>query len=217
MFVGLFLFTPFLNYLYKNIPNEHKWLFIITLFLVFSSPQITTYWTVAYPIMYYFLGCFLRDKQFKVKKSLLVLLIASTALLQTFIAKYKIPIYGTENHNNIGCAILSVCIFLLFYDLKTQLSASKKSGGIKLLRTVANASLATFLISQIFETLTKNYFAKLQLTNFDQKLPYLLYITPIKFVASVICGIIICFIATKLFKLINTLITKAINAKKGVS
>ena len=71
MFMGLYLFIPFFNYLYKSIPEKHKWTFIISLFLVFSTPRISSYWVDSYPVMYYFLGVFLKDKQFKINKLVL--------------------------------------------------------------------------------------------------------------------------------------------------
>jgi len=212
MFVGLFLLIPFFNYLYKSIPNNFKWLFIVSLLLIFSSPSVTNYWTVAYPIMYYFIGTFIKDKQFKVKKYILFLSITGICLLQILIAKFNIPIFSVENHNNIGCLVLSVSIFLLFYDLKiSKVSSSMKI--VKILRIIANASLSTFLISQIFETLTYRMFNSLNLVTFAEKLPYLTYLTPIKFILSVICGIIISYIALQLYKLITKLIYK-INLRK---
>ncbi|MBR1984896.1 MAG: hypothetical protein IKA31_04060 [Clostridia bacterium] len=208
MFVGLYLLIPFLNYTYKAIPDKYKWLLILSLILVFSSPTVITYWTVAYPIMYYFIGLFLKDKQFKINKTLLFVILLVICLVQTGLSMISaISSYG-ENHNNLLCVIASVSIFLLFYNLKTEYTSNKKLSFTKILRTIANASLATFLISQIFESLTSVLFNKLSLTTFNARLPFLTYLTPIKFLMSVICGILINFIANQIYKFILFLINK---------
>ena len=214
MYVGLFLLAPFLNYLYQGIPDKYKWGFIITLLLVFSYPHVTSYWTVGYPIMFYFLGSFLNDKQFKIKKYILLLGIVGICILQTVIAKFDISIYNPDSHHNIGCVVLSVAIFLLFYDLKVAKN-TKKLKVVKPLRIIANASLSTFLISEIFETLTANMFDKLELISFVERLPYLAYLTPLKFIVSVMCGIVISWIAIQLYRLVVKLIDKCRNISQS--
>jgi len=213
MFVGLFLLVPFLNYLYKSIPEKQKWTFIISLILIFSNFQISSYWTIAYPLMYYFIGVFLKDKQFNIKKHILLILIVAIVVLQTLIVKLSLPIY-IETHNNIGCIVLSVSIFLLFYNLKVSKNSSRSMKKVIPLRVIANASLSTFLISQIFEQQTALWFSKKNLTTFPQKLPYLAYLTPFKFIASVLCGLIISFISSMIYKLIMHLINKIKKSKK---
>jgi len=215
MFVGLFLLTPFLNSLYKSLSNNTKLILIISLVLIFSLPNVTSYWTIAYPIMYYFIGLFLKDKQFKIKNYILLLCIILICVLQTLISQTNLKIYTPENHYNLGCLILSISIFLLFYNLKTPQSSTRKIKIIKPLRIIANASLSTFLISQIFETLTSTFFSKLAITTFSEKLPYLAYLTPIKFILSVICGLVISFLASQLYKLTIRLTDKIIEKRKN--
>ena len=82
---------------------------------------------------------------------------------------------------------MTCAIFLLFYKLKIE-KANKPS---KVLRVIANASLSTFLISVIFETMSENYFSVNNLISFSSRLPHLLYMTPIKFVLSVLIAILI--------------------------
>ena len=214
MYIGLFLLAPFLNYLYHGIPDKYKWGFIITLLLIFSYPHITSYWTVAYPIMFYFIGSFLKDKQFKIKKYILLLGIVGICIVQTILAKLNLSIYSPESHNNIGCVVLSVAIFLLLYDLNVAKN-TKKIKVVKPLRIIANASLSTFLISEIFESLTANMFANLELISFADRLPHLTYLTPLKFIASIICGLIISFIAVQLYRLALKLIEKCSRRKNN--
>ena len=208
MFVGLYLLIPFFNYAYNAIPDKYKWLLILSLILIFSSPTVITYWTVAYPIMYYFIGLFLKDKQFKINKILLLVVLLLVCLAQTGLAIIPATSLYGENHNNLLCVIASVSIFLLFYNLKTENPTKLKSGVTKFLRTIANASLATFLISQIFESLTSVLFNKLSLTTFNARLPFLAYLTPVKFLISVICALLINFIAGQIYKFLLFIINK---------
>jgi len=204
MYVVLFFLTPFLNYCYKAIPDKYRWVFIISLCLIFANTYLSTAWFFGYPLMYYFIGLFLRDKNFKVNKLLLFGVILTICVLQTVLFKYNVvPRYTVENHNNLGCVILTVAIFLLFYDFKIKNGTKLKNKVCKILRIIANASLSTFLVSVIFESFTSELFTRLSLTTFNTKLPYLAYLTPLKFILSVVCGIAINFISTQLFKLVN--------------
>ena len=124
-----------------------------------------------------------------------------------------VPLYGVESHSNVGCLVISVAIFLLFYDLKVKQNAKHKMRATRVLRTIANASIGTFLISQFFESCNEVLFNKLALTTFAQKLPYLAYLTPIKFLVSVVCGLVVSFIAVWIYKLILLLINKIKNKK----
>lgn len=78
MWIGLALLTPFLNYMYKAIPSKkQKILLLVTLFVMTSLPKflnrsgldvIPAYYEQAlYPLMYYFLGNFIREYKPQVK------------------------------------------------------------------------------------------------------------------------------------------------------
>ena len=212
LYIGLFILAPFFNYLYKAVPDKEKWLFMISLVILFSCPQVSSYWGSAYPIMYYFIGSFLKDKQFKLNKWLLLGVIIVGCFWQMLMC--VIPLYGVESHNNIGCLVLSLAIFMLLYQAKVNTSSTHKMRLAKVLRVVANASMGTFLVSEVFEVYNGIYFDKLGLTTFSAKLPYLTYLTPIKFIFSVIIGIAISFVATLIYKLVMLGINKIRDRKK---
>ena len=208
MFVGLYCLAPFLNYILKAIPQNYVITLVIVLLFLFSFPIASPYWEDAYPLMYYFFGALIRVNKdnIKVKKIYLIAIIIIVTLLQTVQVKYQfIPVLNVNNHYNVGCVVLSVCIFLLFCN---KTSNSKNATLKKSLRIIANASLSTFLVSSIFETLTMQYFSKLALTSFSEKLPYLLYLTPLKFIASVLVAIIINIVAIYIYKLFILLLNK---------
>ena len=142
--------------------------------------------------------------------------IAITLFIACFVAvlllKHPIiPCFNIENHNNLICIIISVALFLIFYDVKWEISSDSKQIISKITRLIANTSMSTFLISVIFETQTELLFDKWELVTYSQRLPYLLYLTPIKFILSVACALPVSIISTVIFKLI----LKAINKIKS--
>lgn len=206
MFIGLFLIAPFLNYILKALTNKQKLIFVIVLIFAFSNFKISPWWSSAYPLIYYFIGAILRDTKINIKKPILFVVASATVLTQILLFKFPyIPRYSVENYFNIGCIIIAVSVFLLLYDIKID---EKKKVLITPLRMIANTSLATYLVSEIFETLTAQYFEKIGAILYSDRLPYLLYLTPLKFILSVICGILIHLAATYIFKIIQILIDK---------
>ena len=78
MWIGLALLTPFLNYLWKAIPSMQQRLLLIgTLFVMTSLPDLCNRYGIylfpgyfakaSYPLMFYFLGTFIREYQPTVK------------------------------------------------------------------------------------------------------------------------------------------------------
>lgn len=111
MYIGLFLLIPFLNIIWNNLKDkkEHKRL-IITLLILCTLPSILNmfdftfnkglneiflalkgkdkifpnWWINIYPIMYYFLGCYLKKHQDDLKRKPLVYLILFFAFVIFF-------------------------------------------------------------------------------------------------------------------------------------
>ena len=211
MYIGLFLLIPFLNCILNSLSKKQAIGFIVVLILIFSQPFVTSYWQIAYPIMYYFIGGFFRKWPININKIVAVIVLFVTCLIQVLFYEFPFPYrYSVENHNNIGCLIISVMIFTLFYSHKICLSSKGKIVLSKMTRTIANASMSTFLISQIFESLTYRLFNNLKITSFAGKLPYLIYLTPLKFVLSLACGIVINLLSVLMYKLLIKAINKII-------
>lgn len=82
MWIGLFLLTPFLNILWRGVDGKrNRLLLIATLFVMTALPDFTNrygmylspgYWrTAAYPLLYFFLGCYVREYQPMVNRKLI--------------------------------------------------------------------------------------------------------------------------------------------------
>ena len=138
MYIGLFFLIPFLNILYNNIKTKNeKNILIITLFL-FSSffPTICAikiaghsfdllpnYWALLYPILMYYIGCFISEYQIKINKYIMFFVIMVTAFLSTFLLYFyaqnaTVNSLGITEHY-LFSVILSI---LIFFSVKTLVS-----------------------------------------------------------------------------------------------
>ena len=76
MWIGLFLFTPFLNLLYKAIPTQkQKMVWIGILFAMTAIPDLFNrygfhlvpgFWQTCYPLMFFFIGSYVKEYQPKI-------------------------------------------------------------------------------------------------------------------------------------------------------
>ena len=92
MWIGLALLTPFLNYLWKAIPSlKEKLLLIASLFVMTSLPDLCNrygmyifpaYFAKAcYPLMFYFIGTFIREYRPIIKTRIGLLVILTTSAI----------------------------------------------------------------------------------------------------------------------------------------
>lgn len=191
IFIGLFLLSPFLNILYNNIKTVSLKYVLVTLTVIIFSLPATFYifswnhWIESYPIMYYIIGCYIKEFQPKVNKTSLFFCINIFAILNSLCRKYSTKIM-LESFQNLGCVIISTSIFLLFYDLK----AKKHNCFLKMFRQITDTSLSCILLSWILEVLFNDkIFRKKYIYNFVDRLPYLAFTVPLTFIGSIIMGL----------------------------
>lgn len=160
MYIGLFLISPFLNIIYKNLKTKRDKQWLIVIFLIVTSvPELLNrklngilffpdYWISIYPITYYFIGSFIREYQPKVKKSLALLsLLSVTALGMWIEIRYA---NGGNFSTAVGyyasllIVIEAVIFFVLFYDIdiKNKLLA-------KPITIISILSLDIYLVSYL--------------------------------------------------------------------
>lgn len=205
MYVGLFLFAPFLNLCYNSLPSKTmKTFFLAILVGILSLPSTIefcawNYWIVAYPIMFYFIGCYLKEFDLTIKKPYLILLLLITILCSTMISMFDIPFLKVENHNNIFCVITTVLIFKLLQSIDFKKYNIATNITTRMIRTISNASMSFFLVSYIFDQFfERKIFIAKGLTTFYDKFPHLFYTVPVTIVLSIILAVFVNYI-TKLF------------------
>lgn len=211
MYIGLYLLAPFFNYIIDSISMRQALLLAVISVILFSNPFIIDFWQWGYPMLYYFIGAIIRKTRFKAKKLYGIIVIPIACALGALLFKYpKVPRFNIENYHNIICVIISVSLFLLLYDIKCDPAHKSNKVLVKITRMIADVSMSTYLVSIIFETLTGRLFAKTTLVTYTEKFPYLLYLTPIKFVLSVICALLIHLISGYIIKLVMPIIDNAV-------
>ncbi|MBO5788954.1 MAG: acyltransferase, partial [Clostridia bacterium] len=192
MYIGLFLFIPFLNMLYQNIPSfRTKLLFVGLLILVLILPNTTTYctwsyWSGFYILGYYFVGCFLCDLPKKLWGWWWAPVGVLTLLAETLICMFGVEYVTVESHSNLFCLIVTVCIVLTFGGL----TAKTKNGWTKVLRALSDTSLSFFLVSFIFDEIARReVYVEKGLFTFYERQPHLFYIVPLTILGSLVLGL----------------------------
>lgn len=137
MYIGLFLLIPFLNIIYENLTSKnHKIILIFTLLFMTSLPSflngkvgggilfVPDFWVQIYPITYYFLGCFIKENQFKINKIVGVVFF----FVFTFIAAFLEIFHAEEelfpwifSYQSLIVTAQSVVFFLIFYNVKIKM------------------------------------------------------------------------------------------------
>ena len=137
MYVGLFLFIPFLNLLYQALSPRARLLFgdillgLTALPAVFESFRVSgtaldivpDYWESVYPVFYFWVGALLRDCPPRIGRLKRLLAAAGASLIPVtlcWFASNPADGYAWYMMNGFSClttALTAVCIFLLFYDL----------------------------------------------------------------------------------------------------
>ena len=132
MWIGLALLTPFLNYLWKAIPTiQHKLLLIGTLFIITALPDIINrhikilpdyFATAGYPIMFYYIGSFIREYKPTIKSWLgwIIMLIISLINPIITLLLYNGESISVEVAGGPGGALracIAVTIFLMLYRM----------------------------------------------------------------------------------------------------
>lgn len=175
MYIGLFLLIPFLNVLYKHLKTkEDKLKLLIVLGIIFSltvtlrffyPPQynieaFSNYWIDAYPILFFFIGKYLREYSIKVKSSKLIVLLIFLFLFhagiifityhnQTYLFE-KLGGYAGGNYN-LFTIIETVIVFTVFSRIKF-----KNKVFVKAVTLVSLISFEMYLISSLFDVFIYN-------------------------------------------------------------
>lgn len=205
MYIGLFLMIPFLNIIYRNLSTRNeKRLLLLTCFLLFSAPTIANsfsyygllpaWWTGAYPLGYYFLGCYLSEYRPKVKPSLAAAgLGAAVILFGTYVFwRYYGGTFDCEpwsEYSSPFTAVLTILMFLFWMNVPLDnLPARLKAA----LAGVSNSCLGAYVVSWIFEM--QFYPENLGVLSMTESLPYFLYV-PLVFC----CSLAVSYIINKMY------------------
>jgi surface polysaccharide O-acyltransferase-like enzyme len=208
MWIGLALLTPFLNYLYHAIPTmKQKLLLIATLFVMTSLPNtindrvelLPDYFHVAcYPLLYYFMGSFIREYQPTIKVwvgwTIIFLVSLFNPVVTLLLVGPNSADWGFGGMAMGGCSVfIAVTIFLMFYRKDIQVACIKRW-----VTHCSMVSLEMYLCCWMFDQLYYPWFKERFYESQAQFLPWFLVIVPAVFLSSYIVASAYNFIAVKM-------------------
>ncbi len=219
MYMGLFLLIPFLNLLYNNIPSR-KWkrnLLIIGACIVFLPSVVNVYnfdsvdwwrlpssgsdfveiipnwWvTILYPVVYYFLGCYLNEYKIRMNKWVNLFLIAYVAFIfgiYNYWRSFQVEfVWGVWSHYySLFSFILTLLVFLFFLNLKyDKLPAIIGKGLAKVSGLCMNAYLLSWIFDQLFYPILKE-----KVSVIEDRFVYFFAIVPIVIVLSLLLSYVL--------------------------
>lgn len=194
MWIGLALLTPFLNYLYHAIPTmKQKLLLIATLFVMTSLPNtindrvelLPDYFHVAcYPLLYYFMGSFIREYQPTIKVwvgcTIIFLVSLFNPVVTLLLAGPDSVDLGFGGKAMGGCsAFIAVAIFLMLYRKDIRVVCIKRW-----VTHCSMVSLEMYLCCYMFDQLYYPWFKEHFFVSQAQFLPWFFVIVPLCFFSS---------------------------------
>ena len=213
MYIGLFLLIPFLNLIYGSLPTRRsRGGLILTLFLLSSlpallnvydftsaswwtapytslqyTPVLPKFWVGLYPLLFYFLGAYLRDYPLRLRGwqslSLCVPVLAASSACNVWRSAPAVFQWGAWNDwASPFNVILAVLLFSAVMRLKTDNLPPKCK---KALAAASRLTLGAYLLSFIFDHL---YYYALALKEpaVPDRLRYFPLIVPAVFVSSML-------------------------------
>lgn len=195
MWIGLALLTPFLNYLYKAIPSiNEKLLLIASLFIMTSLPDLCNRYglyifpayfaSACYPLLFFFIGTFIREYQPRINIWLGCSVIVSMCLI-TPIANV-ILFRGSGDIVEIGggpggvfYTWIAVALFLMLY--KTDISMKPLR---KFFTHCSSVSLEMYLCCFVFDQIYYSWFRSHLFYSQSQFLVVFFVVVPLVFFSS---------------------------------
>ena len=208
MWIGLALLTPFLNYMYKAIPSKkQKILLLVTLFVMTSLPKflnrsgldvIPAYYEQAlYPLMYYFLGNFIREYKPRVKFWQGCVIVLSIALVTPIVSLLHLAgpniLWLGGGPDGIFCFLIALVIFIMLYN--------KDITSTQIKRWVTHCSLVSlemYLCCYMFDKLYYPYFLERFFQTQSQFFLWFFIIVPMIFISSYVVASIYRLITSRI-------------------
>ena len=210
MYIGLFLLIPFLNLIYNNLINKRqKQILVMTLFLLTSLSTLKIkgltifpdWWGGFYPLTYYFIGAYIREYGFKIKKFHTSLLLFSILLFSTIF--YIVLSYNKNfvtrpftEYGGPGTFIIAILVFGLLLNINVS-KFPKLSN--KFIVKVSEVSFGMYLFSYIIDKIVYKKFNSCIL-NVNDRFIYYFLIVPLIFFVAFILALIVNFIYNKFIK-----------------
>ncbi len=203
MYIGLFLLIPFLNLIYQGLDTKKKkQLLILTIGVltalpcvvnIFVFPEgtgsfdklIPSWWQNIYPLLYYYIGCYLREYPMKMNRFVNILLFVLVAVLtgafMYYVSYGDFFVWGPwQSWESVPVVVLTVLLFIFLKSFPWESIPALLQRGISF---VARLCLGGYLVSYIFD----NMFYKVlneKIPLVPERLEYYFVIVPLVLVCS---------------------------------
>lgn len=199
MWIGLFLLTPFLNILWKNIATRHhKHILIATLYFLCAFPDmfnrygvhlVPGYWELIYPCAFFFIGAYIREFQPACDTWRLLLFIITCCLVNPmfnllFVTNHSMIQLVGDGNGIIGMP-LAAAVFILIYRVNFNPRWLRS-----ILTSISQVSLDMYLASYMFDIAVYSFFKDRYFENQGQFGIWFFVTVPIIFISSYIFAIV---------------------------
>lgn len=217
MFIGLYLLIPFLNTIFQNLKEKReRIILILTLVFLTGLPGFFNYipvklmffpgwWVGLYPLVYYFIGSFIKEYRPKVNKLVVLLLLIFLTFIETvltYVFSKGGPFqYDLGDYGSVLVMATSSLLFLLLYDLDLKGKILRA-----IISKISTITLDIYLISYLVDRFVYQYVWD---EIFESNFQIIYYFVPIVgsiILISIVIGLIrkLCTeIAVVAFKLVN--------------
>lgn len=217
MYIGLALLIPFLNLIWQGLKSKKEFhILLFVLFFLTSLPnfwnrinndipflsiiEFPTFWVEFYPILFYFIGVYIRQYQIKIPKvwaflGFIFLTVIETVLLYLG-ADHGTFVKNIGGYASLPIVIKSALLFIILYDLKEPSNKLIK-GFTPLLKSISVLTLDCYLASYITDQFIYRYYFKHYFTTQN----YAIIHAPLIILTTFFAAYIISLIRSKLIKL----------------
>ena len=194
MWIGLALLTPFLNYLYHAIPTmKQKLLLIATLFVMTALPDLCNRYGIylmpgyfaqaCYPLMFYFMGTFIREYQPTIKAwlgwGMILAMALVTPIFNIVFMRGGDVVQIAGGPGGVFLTWIAVAIFLMLYRRDVSVPSIKKW-----VTHCSMVSLEMYLCCYMFDRLYYPWFKEHFFVSQAQFLPWFFVIVPLCFFSA---------------------------------
>jgi len=196
LYISLMLLVPFLNIMWHALDLKQKQVLMISLLFISTLyPLIKviapSYWQMLYPLVYYFMGAYIKERQPKIKKWLAVLILLGIVTAETIGVYYyskgvsfKWDFLGSvdNGYNALPVVACTVIVFLCLYDIKI-----KTRFVAWIFEKISSVSFEIYLFAGIFDAYLY-FYAKRYIMDAPSFLPYFLPLVLLSFVGAAIAS-----------------------------
>lgn len=216
MYLCVFLLIPFLNKCWHALNDKEKIILITILVFLCGVYPIFNYIAPSffygiYPVMYYFMGAYIREKKPEFNKLILLLIAVVVSILEAIIS-FKFSSTGVFDwtvistadgtYGTLFIAICAICIFLCFYKVNIKSKLINK-----LFASISKVSFEIYLFAGAFDAIIYQYL-KRTLTGPNEFFWWYFITVPLSFICAYISSwifrMIIDFIVAKVSNMIAT-------------